>query len=82
MKYLTSILFAATLAVAAPASNHTLEQRSFQGSINWFDRWDCQKYCVEIGMCLAGQVSLGVEGSEDQWIGCDNGWWVRDFVLV
>ena len=42
MKYLT-LLAAATLAVAAPATNSTLEERSFTGNINFFKRWDCQR---------------------------------------
>lgn len=75
MKYLTPLLAAATLAVAAPTANHTLslEKRGFQGSINWFARYDCKNPCVEHGYCLSGQVSEGAEGSEDPWIGWDNG---------
>ena len=78
MKYLT-LLAAATLAVAAPApaSNSTLEERSFTGNINFFERWDCKDDCVEKGMCLSGQISHGMKGSDQDWIGWDAGCWDR-----
>ena len=76
MKYLT-LLFAATLAVAAPASNSTLEERSFSGNINFFKRWDCSDDCVENGLCLSGQRDRGMSGSAQDWIGWDDGCWDR-----
>jgi hypothetical protein len=74
MKYITPFLLVATLAVAAP-TNFTdpephLFPRSFQGSINWFTRYDCTNDCVEDGYCLSGQIGEGMAGSEDPWIGC------------
>ncbi|KAK5174516.1 uncharacterized protein LTR77_001596 [Saxophila tyrrhenica] len=51
MIYSTLALLAtlATQAVALPATNHTvpLEARSFDASVNWFTRYDCQDPCVE-----------------------------------
>jgi hypothetical protein len=69
----------ALLGNAFPTANHTvaLESRSFQGSINWFTRYDCQNPCVEIGYCLSGQTSEGMSGSSDPWIGWDSGCWDR-----
>jgi hypothetical protein len=71
MKFITPIILAATLAVAAPTNftESLLVPRSFQGSINFFTRWDCQNDCVEDGYCLSGQVNEGMAGSEDPWIG-------------
>ena len=79
MKFITPIVLAATLAVAAPTNftESLLVPRSFQGSINWFTRWDCQNDCVEDGYCLSGQVDEGMAGSQDPWIGWDNGCWDR-----
>ncbi|KAK3696610.1 hypothetical protein LTR37_017863 [Vermiconidia calcicola] len=74
MKYILPTLLAATLAVAAP-TNNTLVKRDFQGSINWFKRWDCTNDCVEIGMCLSGQTHRGTSDSRDPWIGWDSGCW-------
>jgi hypothetical protein len=73
MKYTIATLLAATLAAAAPATNQTttLERRDFQGSVQFFDRYDCQNKCVEDGYCLAGQVDEGMEGSDSNFIGYD-----------
>ena len=69
MKHFIPILLSATLAVAAP-TNSTLEKRDFQGSIQWFKRWDCKNHCVEDpGYCLSGQEHEGIEGSVDSFIG-------------
>jgi hypothetical protein len=81
MKYITPFLLAATLAVAAP-TNFTdpephLFPRMFQGSINWFSRYDCTNPCVEDGYCLSGQESEGDLGGEDSFIGWDSGCWDR-----
>lgn len=76
MKYL-ALLAAATLAVAAPSSNSTLEKRSFEGNINWFERWDCKDDCVENGLCLSGQAGRGMKGSAQNWVGWDSGCWDR-----
>jgi hypothetical protein len=74
MKYTIATLLAATLAAAAPVTNQTttLERRDFQGSIQFFDRYDCQNKCVEDGYCLAGQVDEGMEGSDSNFIGYDS----------
>lgn len=76
MKSITPILLAATLAVAAPTNfTETLVPRGmFQGSVEFFTRYDCQNDCVaDPGWCLAGQVDEGMQGSDSSWIGDGTG---------
>ena len=70
MKYLHSLLLTASLAAAVPTGNGTLEAAgTFQGSINFFKRWDCHNPCVEDGSCQPGQESQGLmPGSVDPLI--------------
>ena len=73
-----TLLAAATLVVAFPTNTTELYARSsFQGSINFFTRSDCQDTCVEHGYCLSGESSTGMYGSEDPFIGWDEGCWDR-----
>ena len=75
-----AILGAASLATAAPLNNATeplLYKRDFQGTINYFSRYDCTNPCVEDGMCLSGQTGTGDLLNIQSFLGWDAECWDR-----